>query len=75
MTPAAAQAYDDVFVPAEWSKRELKGWMPLAGVLLSDEETARIVAEAERVLRPFAAADGTVSFASPAHIVAGERVA
>jgi len=48
---------------------ELEGWLPVAGVELSDDQRNRVLAEAERVLSRFVASDGTIRFESPAHIV------
>lgn len=50
---------------------DLRGWLPVMGVVLPDDVIARIHAEAAQVLSPFATADGTVEFDSPAHIVTG----
>lgn len=52
---------------------ELRGWLPLAGVVLSEEVMASILREGERVLAPWVEPDGTVSFESPAHLVTGTR--
>jgi ubiquinone/menaquinone biosynthesis C-methylase UbiE len=47
---------------------DVVGWLPLMGVHLVPETVARILQEAEHVLAPFRATDGTVAFDSPAHI-------
>jgi SAM-dependent methyltransferase len=52
---------------------ELRGWMPVAGVVLSEEQRDRILREAESVLGPYRQADGSVRFDSPAHIVTGTK--
>jgi SAM-dependent methyltransferase len=49
---------------------EIKGWLPVAGVVLSDEVAERILTQAENDLARFRIADGTVQFPAPAHIVA-----
>ncbi len=52
---------------------DLRGWLPVMGVHLSDELIERILQRAEEVLKSFVAPDGTVSFDAPAHIVSGEK--
>jgi SAM-dependent methyltransferase len=52
---------------------DLRGWLPLMGVLLPEEQIARILEEAEHVLRPYVSTDGTVAFATSAHIVTGTK--
>jgi ubiquinone/menaquinone biosynthesis C-methylase UbiE len=48
---------------------ELDGWMPIAGIQLSDEQRQRVLTNAEVALADFALADGSVRFDAPAHIV------
>jgi trans-aconitate methyltransferase len=48
---------------------ELEGWLPVAGIELSDDQRSRVLAEAEHVLSRFVASDGAIRFESPAHIV------
>jgi SAM-dependent methyltransferase len=48
---------------------ELKGWMPVVGIHLSQDEIDRLVGEAQDALEPFTTPDGSVRFDSPAHIV------
>ena len=48
---------------------DLRGWLPVMGVILSEDQIVRVLEEAEQTLRPYAAADGRVTFGSPAHIV------
>jgi SAM-dependent methyltransferase len=52
---------------------DIKGWLPLFGVILSNEEIKHIYAEAEQELSSFLAPDGTVAFDLPAHIVSGSK--
>jgi SAM-dependent methyltransferase len=52
---------------------DLRGWLPLMGVTLAEAVIGRILEEAEQVFQPFLAGDGTVRFASPAHIVTATR--
>jgi SAM-dependent methyltransferase len=50
-----------------WVFTEVKGWT--AADLIDEAGYRRLLAEAERELRPFVAPDGTVTFAMSAHIV------
>ena len=50
---------------------DLRGWLPVMGVMLSEEKIASILAEAEQVLARYVTADGTVQFDAPALIVTG----
>lgn len=52
---------------------DLKGWLPLRGIELSNELIERILTEAETVLRQFVTPTGTVVFDSPAHIISGRK--
>lgn len=52
---------------------DLRGWLPLVGVRLDPHIVEHILAEAESVFRPYLRADGTVRFASPAHIAVAAR--
>jgi ubiquinone/menaquinone biosynthesis C-methylase UbiE len=52
---------------------DLRGWLPVAGVVLSEDQIKRILEEAETALSAFVTADGRVEFDSPAHIVTGTR--
>jgi SAM-dependent methyltransferase len=52
---------------------DLRGWLPVMGVVLPEGQIQRILEEAERALRRYVTADGTVEFQSPAHIVSGTR--
>jgi SAM-dependent methyltransferase len=48
---------------------ELRGWLPIVGVLLPDDKVESIVEQAEHILRPYTTTDGRVSFDAPAHII------
>ena len=48
---------------------DLRGWLPLVGVVLSEDQIARILSEAEHALSAYVEADGAVVFESSAHIV------
>jgi hypothetical protein len=52
---------------------DVKGWLPLFGVTLSNEKIDRIYEEAEQELSSFLSPDGTVAFALSAHIIAGNK--
>jgi len=50
---------------------DLRGWLPLMGVVLEEPLIQRIVAEAETALAQYVTPGGRVVFDSPAHIVTG----
>lgn len=52
---------------------DLRGWLPLLGINLAEELIETILQEAERVLAPYVASDGSASFETSAHIVTGTR--
>jgi SAM-dependent methyltransferase len=52
---------------------DLRGWLPVMGVLLEEEQIQDILAEAERALLRYVTAEGEVVFDSPAHIISGTR--
>jgi ubiquinone/menaquinone biosynthesis C-methylase UbiE len=52
---------------------ELRGWLPLVGIMLPDAAVDRIVEEAEGILSRYAVADGSVRFDAPAHIITGTK--
>jgi SAM-dependent methyltransferase len=52
---------------------DLRGWLPLVGVVLTEEQINRILREAEHVLRAYVTATGTVAFEIAAHLVTGSR--
>jgi SAM-dependent methyltransferase len=52
---------------------ELRGWFPVAGVVLPEETIQAILHEAESDLRPYAQDDGRVAFDAPAHIVTATK--
>lgn len=53
---------------------DLRGWLPLVGVALPEEQNQRILAESEQALRPWVRAEeGFVAFEMPAHIVTGGK--
>lgn len=52
---------------------DLRGWLPVMGVVLEEEQIQRILAEAETALREYVTAEGQVAFDSPAHIITGAK--
>jgi len=48
---------------------DLRGWLPIMGVTLSEELIETILREAEQVLSSYVTEAGSVEFDSPAHIV------
>ena len=54
-----------------WMYTEIKGWA--LAEMIDDARFERLLAEAEKVLRPFLTADGTVAFEAPAHIVTATK--
>lgn len=52
---------------------DVRGWLPLTGVVLTEEQIEPILAEAEEALSAYVAADGTAVFDSPAHIVTATK--
>ena len=52
---------------------DLRGWLPLMGVVLTEDQIDRTLQEAERVLGAHATAAGTMSFELAAHLVSGTK--
>ncbi len=52
---------------------DLRGWLPVMGVVLSEEQIEGILREAEDALSKYVTSDGTVEFAAPAHIIFAKR--
>ncbi len=50
-----------------------RGGLPVMGVVLPEDQIARILADAEEALRPYVTADGAVSFDITAHIVTATK--
>ncbi len=48
---------------------DLRGWLPLVGVNLTEDQIRRILEEAEQDLSPYATADGRAVFQLSAHLV------
>ena len=52
---------------------DLRGWLPVMGVSLSEAQIQRVLEEAETALAEYVTAEGDVVFDSPAHIVTGYK--
>jgi SAM-dependent methyltransferase len=52
---------------------DLRGWLPVMGVMLEEDRISRILEQAETALREYVAADGRVEFDLPAHIVTATK--
>ena len=50
---------------------DLRGWLPIMGVVLTEEQIEAILEEAEQALGRYVTANGAVEFDAPAHIVTG----
>lgn len=53
---------------------DLRGWLPVMGVVLSEKQIEVILREAEQALSQYVTQEGTVEFESPAHIVTGMKL-
>lgn len=52
---------------------DLRGWLPVMGVILSEDQINRILYEAEHALRAYATPDGRVTFRLSAHLVTAKK--
>ena len=52
---------------------DLRGWLPLMGVALTEDQIHRILREAEQALGAYVTGDGTMAFELAAHIVSGTK--
>lgn len=52
---------------------DLRGWLPIMGVFLTDEQVSGILAAAEIELVDYVTANAGIMFSSPAHIVTGAK--
>jgi SAM-dependent methyltransferase len=52
---------------------DLRGWLPVMGVILSEEQIGRILQEAEQVLSSYATAEGRAVFPVSAHLVIARK--
>lgn len=52
---------------------DLRGWLPVMGVVLTEEQINSTLQDAEQALGQYVTADGAVEFNAPAHIVTGRK--
>lgn len=52
---------------------DLRGWLPLMGVVLTEHQILRILREAEHALGAYVTANGTVTFELAAHLISAAR--
>lgn len=52
---------------------DLRGWLPVMGVVLDETTIQRILDEAEGALHRYVTAEGTIVFDAPGHIVTGAK--
>jgi SAM-dependent methyltransferase len=52
---------------------DLRGWLPLMGVVLTEDQIAGILEAAEQALNQYVTGDGAVSFDTSAHVVTGTK--
>ena len=52
---------------------DLRGWLPVMGVVLPEDQIQRVLEEAEHTLGRYVTAEGKVEFDSPAHIVTAQN--
>ncbi|MBS9404412.1 methyltransferase domain-containing protein [Halomonas sp. TRM85114] len=52
---------------------DLRGWLPVLGVVLTEEQIEGILQAAEHALQQYVSSDGAASFATSAHIVTGMK--
>lgn len=52
---------------------DLRGWLPVMGVHLTEQQVGQVLAEAESELAEFVTGSGEIVFDSPAHIVSGRK--
>ncbi|MDX1501508.1 MAG: methyltransferase domain-containing protein [Thermoanaerobaculia bacterium] len=52
---------------------DLRGWLPVMGVVLEEAVIERVLREAEVALSEYVTPEGRVAFPAPAHVVTGRR--
>jgi SAM-dependent methyltransferase len=52
---------------------DLRGWLPVMGVILSEEQIESILKDAEEALSDYVTSEGTVEFDAPAHLATGTK--
>jgi SAM-dependent methyltransferase len=53
---------------------DLRGWLPVMGVILSEDQIDRVLQEARQALSSYATADGEVTFHLSAHLVTAKKL-
>lgn len=53
---------------------DLRGWLPVMGVNLTEEEVGRILSGAEEVLASYITDNGRVTFDTTAHLVTARKL-
>lgn len=53
---------------------DLRGWLPIMNVVLTEEQIAGILQVAEQALSPYITGDGAASFGTSAHVVTGTKL-
>jgi SAM-dependent methyltransferase len=69
-TPHGTARFSSIRSMAE---ADLRGWLPMMGVNLPEEQIQSILEEAEHVLSPHLTSQGGFVFDSPAHIITGKK--
>jgi SAM-dependent methyltransferase len=69
-TPRGVAQFPSIRVMVE---ADLRGWLPVMGVNLTDEEISRILEEAEEVLDAYVTDNGGITFDVPVHLVTARR--
>jgi hypothetical protein len=52
---------------------DLRGWLPVMGVVLTEEQIAGILQAAEQTLKQYVTGDGAAFFGTSAHVVTGTK--
>lgn len=52
---------------------DLRGWLPVMGVILTEDQIARVLRSAETALNSYVAADGRVAFRLSAHLITATK--
>jgi len=52
---------------------DLRGWLPMMGVVLGEEQIGRILQDAEQALSSYVTADGRAEFPVAAHLATARK--
>jgi SAM-dependent methyltransferase len=52
---------------------DLRGWLPVMGVILTEDQIGRVLQQADHALSSYATADGRVSFRVSAHLATAKK--